>query len=105
MKQDNKKLLIVLSVIGLLVTVWIAVMIAPTLGGGLTVMIPKMMDAFSQPFRLTWCGKTLPCVFVFTAIYGFVLVVYHYTKPNYRRREEHGSAKWGDVKELNKKYC
>lgn len=26
------------------------------------------------------------------------------TKPNYRRREEHGSAKWGNIKEIRKKY-
>lgn len=104
MKNDNKKLLIVLGVIGLLVTVWLAVLIAPTLGGGLPVMIPKMGDAFRHPFSLTWCTATLPCILVFSAIYGLVLIVYHYTKPNYRRREEHGSAQWGDVKELNNKY-
>ena len=104
MKQDNKKLLLILGVIGLLVPVWLAVLIAPTLGGGLPAMIPKMGDAFSHPFCFTWCDTSLPCILVFTAIYGLILIVYHYTKPNYRRREEHGSAQWGDVKELNKKY-
>ncbi|MBQ9750987.1 MAG: type IV secretory system conjugative DNA transfer family protein, partial [Clostridia bacterium] len=104
MKNDNKKLWLVLGVVGLLVPVWLAVLIAPTLGGGLPVMIPKMGDAFSHPFRFTWCDVTLPCVVVFTAIYGLILIVYHYTKPNYRRREEHGSAKWGEAKEINKKY-
>lgn len=104
MKNDNKKLWLIVSVVGLLVPVWLAVLIAPTLGGGLPVMIPKMGDAFSHPFRFTWCDVTLPCIVVFTAIYGLILIVYHYTKPNYRRREEHGSAKWGETKEINKKY-
>ena len=104
MKQDNKKLWLIAGVIGVLVPVWLAILIAPTLGGGLPVMIPKMGDAFSHPFRFTWCDASLPCILVFTAIYGLILIVYHYTKPNYRRREEHGSAQWGDVKELNKKY-
>ena len=27
------------------------------------------------------------------------------TRRNYRRREEHGSAKWGDAKMLNRKYA
>ena len=79
MKQDNKKLLIVLGVIGLLVPVWLAVLIAPTLGGGLPVMIPKMGDAFSHPFRFTWCDASLPCILIFSVIYGFVLLIYHYT--------------------------
>ena len=104
MKNDNKKLWLILGAVGLLVPVWLAVLIAPTLGGGLPVMIPKMGDAFSHPFRFTWCDVTLPCIVVFTAIYGLILIVYHYTKPNYRRREEHGSAKWGEAKEINKKY-
>ena len=104
MKNDNKKLWLIFGAVGLLVPVWLAVLIAPTLGGGLPVMIPKMGDAFSHPFRFTWCDMTLPCIVVFTAIYGLILIVYHYTKPNYRRREEHGSAKWGEAKEINKKY-
>ena len=104
MKNDNKKLWLIVGVVGLLVPVWLAVLVAPTLGGGLPVMIPKMGDAFSHPFRFTWCDVTLPCIVVFTAIYGLILIVYHYTKPNYRRREEHGSAKWGEAKEINKKY-
>ena len=104
MKNDNKKLWLIVGVVGLLVPVWLAVLIAPTLGGGLPVMIPKLGDAFSHPFRFTWCDITLPCIAVFAAIYGLILIVYHYTKPNYRRREEHGSAKWGEAKEINKKY-
>ena len=104
MKNDNKKLWLVLGVVGLLVPVWLAVLIAPTLGGGFPVMIPKMGDEFSHPFRFTWCDVTLPCIVVFTAIYDLILIVYHYIKPNYRRREEHGSAKWGEAKEINKKY-
>ena len=104
MKNDNKKLWLIVGVVGLLVPVWLAVLIAPTLGGGLPVMIPKMGDAFLHPFRFAWCDVTLPCIVVFTAIYGLILIVYHYTKPNYRRREEHGSAKWGEAKEINKKY-
>ena len=103
-KKDNRNIFIVFGVIGLLVTVWLAVLVAPTIGGGLPIMLPKLKEAFLNPFRFTWCDNTFLCILIFTAIYVFVLVVYHYTKPNYRRREEHGSAEWGNVKELNKKY-
>lgn len=30
--------------------------------------------------------------------------IYLSTKKNYRRREEHGSAKWGNASVINKKY-
>ena len=41
---------------------------------------------------------------ILTAIYGFSLLIYHYTKPNYRRRVEHGSAEWGEAQKISKKY-
>ena len=104
MKRDNGTWVWVLSILGLLATVWLAIIIAPTIGGGLPLMLPKLNEALLQPFELSWCDNTLPCVLIFSAIYVLALVIYHYTKPNYRRREEHGSAEWGNVKELNKKY-
>jgi type IV secretion system protein VirD4 len=87
-----------------LLVLWLSVLIAPTIGGGLPVMLPKLREAFYHPFRLSWCGKTLPCALVLLAVYGVALLIYHYTKPNYRRREEHGSAKWGNIKEINRRY-
>ena len=67
-------------------------------------MIPRLAKAISKPFYLVWSSNTIPTLLIMSIIYGFALVVYHYTKPNYRRREEHGSAKWGDVKEINSRY-
>ena len=37
-------------------------------------------------------------------IYIFSILLYESTRKNYRRRGENGSAKWGNAKELNKKY-
>ena len=31
--------------------------------------------------------------------------IYFSTRRNYRRREEHGSAKWGSASAVNKKYA
>lgn len=33
-----------------------------------------------------------------------IIVIYESTKKNYRKGEEHGSAKWGIASQLNKKY-
>ena len=94
--ENNKTLVIVFAAIGLVAVIWLSVLIAPAIGGGLVDMLPKLGDVMKHPFRLTWCDKTLPCVAILSGVYLFILIVYHYTKPNYRRREEHGSAKWGD---------
>ncbi len=102
--ENNKTLVIVFAAVGLVAVIWLSVLIAPAIGGGLVDMLPKLGDVMKHPFRLTWCDKTLPCVAILSGIYLFILIVYHYTKPNYRRREEHGSAKWGDKSEIDKKY-
>ena len=38
-------------------------------------------------------------------VYGIAIGVYLSTEHNYRRREEHGSAKWGTAGSVNKKYA
>ena len=93
-----------LALLGVLPITWLAVLVAPAIGGGLPIMIPKLGDAFSHPLRLTWCDNSLPCILILLAVYGFVLLVYYYTKPNHRRREEHGSAKWGKVRKIMQTY-
>ena len=37
-------------------------------------------------------------------LYGMGIGIYLSTRRNYRRREEHGSAKWGSAKAIDKKY-
>ena len=42
-------------------------------------MLPKLGEAFSHPLRLSWCKRTPTCMLILTAIYGFSLLIYHYT--------------------------
>lgn len=102
--KDKKLVWYISAGMGLLAALWLAVLIAPIVGGGLPQMLPKLGDVFSHPFRLSWCKYTLPCVGVFIVVYALTLVLYHYTKPNYRRRVEHGSAAWGDAEKICRKY-
>lgn len=102
--KDKRLIRYIIASFGLLTVIWLSILIAPTIDGGLPQMLPKLGSVFSHPFRLSWCNRTLPCVCIFVGIYAMALVIYHYTKPNYRRREEHGSAVWGDAKKICKKY-
>lgn len=102
--KDNRILRWCAVGLGLIAVIWVSVLLAPTIGGGLPYMLPKLGEAFSHPLRLSWCEKTPACMLILTAIYGFSLLIYHYTKPNYRRRVEHGSAEWGEAQKISKKY-
>ena len=104
MKQDDKQAAIILSVIGIIPVVWLALLIAPSVGGGLPEILPKLMTVFNNPFHIEFCEDSLKTVLVLLLAYGMAIGIYFSTRRNYRRREEHGSAKWGDAKAVNKKY-
>lgn len=105
MKQDDKQSAVILSVIGILPVVWLALLIAPSVKGGLPEILPKLMIVFNNPFQIELCEDSLKTVLVLLLCYGFGIGIYFSTRRNYRRREEHGSAKWGDARAVNKKYC
>lgn len=105
MKQDDKQSAVILSEIGILPVVWLALLIAPSVKGGLPEILPKLMTVFNNPFQIELCEDSLKTVLVLLLCYGFGIGIYFSTRRNYRRREEHGSAKWGDARAVNKKYC
>ena len=104
MKQDDKQAAIILSVIGIIPVVWLALLIAPSVSGGLPEILPNLMTVFNNPFHIEFCEDSLKTVLVLFLAYGMAIGIYFSTRRNYRRREEHGSAKWGDAKAVNKKY-
>lgn len=89
---------------GILVTVWIALLTASFVSGGLPEIIPGLAEAMKHPFEIAWCGNSLRTVLVFLCIYAAAAWVYLSTAGNYRRGEEHGSAKWGDAEAVCRKY-
>lgn len=67
-------------------------------------MVNNISVISSNPFNIIWCENSIKTILVFICIYVLGISIYESTKKNYRRREEHGSAKWGDSKVINKKY-
>ena len=102
--EERKTGTAVFLAIGAAAVLWLSLLLAPCLGGGLPQMIPKLGDALSHPFRLSFCGASVPTALILLAVYGLVILICHYTKPNYRRREEHGSAHWGKIADIDRKY-
>ena len=105
MKQDDKRTAVILSLIGIIPVGWLALKIAPSVGGGLVEILPGLMTVFNEPFRIELCEDSVKAVLVLFLCYGMGIGIYFSTRRNYRRREEHGSAKWGDAKAVNKKYA
>ena len=89
---------------GIIPIIWLAVLIAPYTNEGIIVIIEQFSSIMSKPFNFIWCENSLRTILIFLAIYIFGISIYVATRKNYRRREEYGSAKWGIVSAINKKY-
>ncbi|WP_418232723.1 VirD4-like conjugal transfer protein, CD1115 family [Butyricicoccus sp.] len=73
---------------------------------GMTIF--TLMDVFSaatkNPFALHWTAYTPKFIGIFLLLYGGAILFYYTGQKNTRPGEEHGSASWGSVRELDKKY-
>ena len=105
MRNDNdQKTSIILSVCGIVPVVWFALLTAPYVSGGMVEIVNGLPVAMSHPFAIRMCEDSLKTVLLFLLAYAMGIGIYFSTRRNYRRREEHGSAKWGNTGTLNKKY-
>ena len=95
---------VILYCLGLIPTVWLGLLAAPTIGAGLPNLIRNLAVVFSNPFHIVWCEDSVKAVLIFICAYAMGIGIYLSTARNYRRREEHGSAHWGNAGQVNKKY-
>lgn len=101
--KKNKDLYI-LCLFGLVPIIWLALLVAPIYKDGLFKIIEEFPNIIGNPFNIKWCNNSLKVIILSIICYFFGLIIYISTKKNYRRREEHGSAQWGDANKINKVY-
>ena len=107
MKKPNEDKLTeyILAGLGVIPIVWAALMVAPFLSEGLAGIVEGFTSGMRNPVKVTWCADSLKAICIFLVIYGMSLSVYYSTRRNYRKGEEHGSAKWGDPRQICRKYA
>ena len=103
-KNEDIRAAVILSVIGVVPVVWLALLIAPYVSGGLMEIMTNLPAVMNDPLSVTICGDSVKTVLVLLSAYGIGIGVYFSTRRNYRRREEHGSAKWGSASSIDRKY-
>ena len=106
MRQDKfSRQNILLYCLGTIPVTWLALLIAPYMEGGLAGLIRNFGPAMENPFHVVLCADSGRVVAVLLLCYTLAIGVYLSTQRNYRRREEHGSAKWGCAAQVNRKYA
>ncbi len=102
--RQGKRASLILCLFGVLPVVWLGLAMAPAASGGLPAMISRFTEVMNRPAQIKLCEDSLKTVLILLLVYGLGIGVYLSSRRNYRRGEEHGSAKWGDARAVNKKY-
>jgi len=91
-------------VFGLIPVIWEALLVTPHLHGGLPEILKNLSAAMKDPLHIVWYEDSLKTVLIFIAAYTIGIGAYLSAARNYRRREEHGSARWGNAEAIYRKY-
>ena len=90
---------------GLFPVTWLALLLAPYSAEGLPGLLANLGSVMDAPLKIVWCEHSMRTLGVFVLLYTLCIGIYLSGDRNYRRREEHGSAKWGSPKAINRKYA
>lgn len=90
--------------LGIVPAVWLALLVAPFISGGLQGVVTNLPQAMNHPFQIVLCEDSPRAVLLFLAAYGLGMGIFLSTRHPYRRGEEHGSAQWGNAQAVNRKY-
>lgn len=106
MRQDKfSKTNIILYALGIVPVIWLSLLIAPYTPDGIVGIVKNFSAIMDNPFHISFCEDSLKTVLVLLCVYALGIGIYLSTDKNYRRREEHGSAKWGKATVIKKKYA
>ena len=85
---------------------WAALLLADSVGPdrNLMVILELLTEKLDHPLEIHFTEYTGKSLLACTLLYGMGIGIFYSNQKNYRRGEEHGSAKWGNVGQLCKKY-
>lgn len=91
---------------GLPVIWWAAILIADAIqpGRNLFELMEVLTEKMNHPFQLHYTEYTIKSMLVCMLLYAAGIGIFYSSQKNYRRGEEHGSARWGDAWQICKKY-
>ena len=91
--------------IGTIPVVWLALLLAQSLGGGLPELLRNLTRALEQPTNIIWTDKSLPTILICLAAYGMAVLLYRTNQGRTRDGEEHGSAAWATPASVNAQFA
>ena len=74
-------------------------------GENIFALLERISTMLGRPDLLRWTAYTPRCILGALVCYGLAVTLYYSDHENRRPGEEYGSAKWGNARELNKRYA
>lgn len=107
MLQERRKMLVLVLVLTYPFVLYGLIRAAPFIThNGLSYFIDNLeRDLSMHPFRIFFVEQTPKIVLIGTTIYALIGAAIYDSLKNTRPGEEHGSARWATVREINKKYA
>lgn len=90
---------------GTIPVIWLALLLAQSLGGGLPELLRNLTSALEQPTNIIWTDKSLPTILICLAAYGMAVLLYRTNQGRTRDGEEHGSAAWATPASVNAQFA
>ena len=105
-RQQNRKNMIIMFALLIPVVIWFALKLAgcyePELG--LFDLFERLAESLNYPLDIEFNEYSLKTVLVFLLLYAMGIGIYFSSSEKRRPGEEHGSAEWGSVSALARKY-
>ena len=105
-RQENQKTIYILLGILSVFVIWLALMVAGCYEEDIKLfeLLDRLTAAMNNPTHITLNECSLKAVLIFLFLYAMGIGVYLSSRENRRPGEEHGSARWGNVKSVVKRY-
>ena len=106
-RQENNKTLIILFICAIPVIIWLALIIAGCYEQDIKLfeLLDRLTVAVNNPTHIVFNEYSLKAVLIFLFFYAMGIGVYFSSRENRRPGEEHGSARWGNVKSIVRRYA
>ena len=106
-RQDNRKNMIIMFLLLIPVVIWLAVKVAMCYNADLKLfdMLTLLAASLNQPLYLHLIEYSLKTILIFLFLFACGIGVYFSSSENRRPGEEHGSAKWGNISSIARKYA
>ena len=105
-RQENQKTIYILLGILSVFVIWLALMVAGCYEEDIKLfeLLDRLTASMNNPTHITLNEYSLKAVLIFLFLYAMSIGVYFSSRENRRPGEEHGSARWGNVKNVVKRY-